>query len=84
MPGKDKRPAAIAIGDAVFAAKHGRPLAAVATHTVQYGWVRDSSGAGIDEVLVTVMRAPRTYTRKMSSRSVVTEAWLPFARCLNG
>lgn len=57
-------PAAIAVGDAVFAAKHGRPLSSVATHTVQYGWVRDSSGAGIDEALVTVMRAPRTYTRE--------------------
>lgn len=57
-------PDAVSIGDAVFAAKHGRPLSSVTTHTVQYGWVRDSSGAVIDEVLVTVMRAPRSYTRE--------------------
>ncbi|MFC5529590.1 tRNA uridine-5-carboxymethylaminomethyl(34) synthesis GTPase MnmE [Cohnella yongneupensis] len=33
------------------------------THTVQYGWIVDPrSGAMLDEVLVTVMRGPRSFT----------------------
>src|SRR4030095_9245342 len=43
--------------------KNSRKPAEAATHTVQFGRiVRD--GKQIDEVLLTVMRAPRTYTRE--------------------
>ena len=34
----------------------------VPTHTVHYGHIKDDSGERIDEVLVTVMRAPRSFT----------------------
>ncbi len=34
----------------------------VPSHTVQYGWARDAQGNPIDEVLYTIMRAPRTFT----------------------
>lgn len=36
---------------------------AAATHTIQYGHIRDN-GRVVDEVLVAVMRAPRTFTRE--------------------
>ncbi len=32
------------------------------THTVHYGFIADETGEKVDEVLVTVMRAPRTFT----------------------
>lgn len=34
------------------------------THTVHYGFIKNEAGEKIDEVLVTVMRAPRTFTRE--------------------
>jgi len=39
------------------------PLSRAATHTLHYGHIK-REGRVIDEVLVTVMRAPRTYTRE--------------------
>ncbi|MEG3069344.1 MAG: hypothetical protein RQM95_14510 [Syntrophaceticus schinkii] len=36
----------------------------VASHTVTLGYIYDDQGDIIDEVLVCVMRAPRTYTRE--------------------
>lgn len=38
-------------------------LREVPTHTVHYGWIRDpDSGSVLDEVLVTVMKGPRSFT----------------------
>jgi tRNA modification GTPase len=37
-------------------------LSRVASHTVHHAWLHDESGDILDEALVTVMRAPRTYT----------------------
>ena len=51
---------AVEIGDTVFRGKDG--LADAESHTVHYGFVVNSKGEKIDEVLVTVMRAPRTFT----------------------
>ncbi len=52
---------AVEIVNKVFS---GAELAAVPTHTVHYGYIVNASGERIDEVLVTVMRAPRTFTRE--------------------
>ena len=41
----------------------GKDLTTVNSHTVHYGHIFDESGI-IDEVLVSVFRAPRTYTRE--------------------
>ena len=38
-------------------------LADVASHTIHYGSIQ-SQGHAIDEVLVSIMLAPRTYTRE--------------------
>lgn len=51
---------AIEIADKIFRGKD--KLANAETHTVHYGFIVDSNGRRIDEVLVTVMRAPRTFT----------------------
>ncbi|MCX6905557.1 MAG: tRNA uridine-5-carboxymethylaminomethyl(34) synthesis GTPase MnmE, partial [Verrucomicrobia bacterium] len=41
----------------------GLPPSAAPTHTVHYGWIV-RQGKKVDEVLLCVMRAPRTYTRE--------------------
>jgi tRNA modification GTPase len=38
------------------------PLTDVPTHTVHHAWLHDREGRVLDETLVSVMRAPRTYT----------------------
>ncbi len=58
-------PDALAIGQRVFrpTSRAAQPLSTVASHTVHYGHiVRD--GCAVDEVLVSVFRAPRTFTRE--------------------
>lgn len=58
-------PTAFAVADAIFepAGKQALKPSAAPTHTIHYGRiVRD--GRSIDEVLVSVMRAPRTFTRE--------------------
>ncbi|WP_028550657.1 tRNA uridine-5-carboxymethylaminomethyl(34) synthesis GTPase MnmE [Paenibacillus sp. UNC451MF] len=52
---------AVAAADRVFFGKS--KLSEVATHTVHYGFIKDpATMERIDEVLVTVMRAPRSFT----------------------
>lgn len=56
-------PCAIAAADLLFRSPGGKKkLKDAATHTIHYGSVCDPEGREIDEVLVSVMRAPRTYT----------------------
>jgi len=56
MSGKD----AIEICDKVY--KGRNKLSDVKSHTINYGFIVDETGKKVDEVLVSVMRAPRTYT----------------------
>ena len=53
-------PRALAVADALFCATRGRP-SEFATHTVHHGTIRHD-GDLLDEVLLTVMRAPHSYT----------------------
>lgn len=54
---------AIAIADKLFRGR--QPLESVASHTIVYGHLRDvDEEEMMEEVMVTVMRAPRTYTRE--------------------
>ncbi|SFS37358.1 tRNA uridine-5-carboxymethylaminomethyl(34) synthesis GTPase MnmE [Marininema halotolerans] len=56
-------PESIVMVDRLYQGKHS--LQEVETHTVRYGHIIDPlSNHSIDEVLVTVMRAPRTFTRE--------------------
>lgn len=53
---------AIEICDSVFKGKS--PLKDAESHTISYGHIINRDGELVDEVLVSVMRAPRTYTRE--------------------
>ena len=52
---------AVAISDSIYRGK--APLSGAASHTVHYGGIW-ADGQKLDEVLVSVFRAPRTYTRE--------------------
>ena len=70
---------ALAIADKIFLAKDGQKPSAYKTYSVHYGWIigrqasntedsrRKTHDAGrkiIDEVLLTVMRSPKSYTKE--------------------
>ena len=57
LSGKD----ALAIADRIFAAKRKTLPSQFSSHTVHYGWIKDGEEV-LDEVLLTVMRAPHSYT----------------------
>ncbi|MDD5173831.1 MAG: tRNA uridine-5-carboxymethylaminomethyl(34) synthesis GTPase MnmE [Candidatus Omnitrophota bacterium] len=50
---------AIEIADSIFVSKDGKRVSDYGTYTVHYGQIVD-----IDEVLLTVMRAPKSYTKE--------------------
>ena len=69
MSGRD----CLKIADRIFKGKDGVLPSRFKSHTVRYGWILEKSAAKggsasggkvIDEVLLTVMRAPKTYTRE--------------------
>ena len=61
LSGKD----AVEIADRLFLPPGVKKLKDASSHTITYGFIVDpSQRRKIDEVLVTVMRAPRTYTRE--------------------
>ncbi|MBS4175195.1 tRNA uridine-5-carboxymethylaminomethyl(34) synthesis GTPase MnmE [Bacillus sp. FJAT-49736] len=56
---------AITIADKVFRGVHGKRLKDVSSHTIHYGHIFDSEkNEIIEEVMVSVMRAPKTFTRE--------------------
>ena len=56
---------AISIADRIFVSPAGKLPSGVRSHSVIYGFIKDpDTSEKIDEVIVTVMRAPRTYTRE--------------------
>lgn len=58
---------AISISDKCFRAKSGKPLACAKANTVHYGEFIDADGTNvIDDVLVSVYRAPHSYTGEES------------------
>ena len=55
---------AVEIASKVFFGSQGRRVCDFSTHTLHVGELRDpDTGIRLDEVLVAVMKAPRTYTR---------------------
>lgn len=58
ISGKD----AIAVADRVYRSASDQQLASFETHTIHYGHCCDAQGKWIDEVLVSIMKAPRSYT----------------------
>ncbi|MCA9398351.1 MAG: tRNA uridine-5-carboxymethylaminomethyl(34) synthesis GTPase MnmE [Candidatus Omnitrophica bacterium] len=61
LSGKDALP----ICDRIFqSVKANTKPSQLKSHTVNYGWVVDQKGERIDEVLLTIMRAPKSYTKE--------------------
>ncbi|NQT90030.1 MAG: tRNA uridine-5-carboxymethylaminomethyl(34) synthesis GTPase MnmE [Candidatus Omnitrophica bacterium] len=56
-------PSTLEIVDKVFLPRNGARLSEFKSHTIHYGHIADN-GRVIDEVLLMVMRAPKTYTRE--------------------
>ena len=58
-------PGALEIADSVFRCSSKNKLSTSPSHTIHYGHVRHpKTGEVLDEALVSIMRAPRTYTRE--------------------
>lgn len=57
-------PRAIEIAQRVFVLPPGRAVSRFISHRVQYGFVVDEQGMRVDEVMLCVMRQPRSYTRE--------------------
>lgn len=55
-------PEAITVADKVFTPRHGEALRGRAGYTLVFGDVRRSDGSLVDEVVVSVFRAPHSYT----------------------
>lgn len=56
---------AIPIANKLFRGVHGKKLANVATHTIHYGHLIDpDSSEVVEEVMVSVMKAPKTFTKE--------------------
>lgn len=58
-------PSAVEIAREIFKPPNDIDLAEVESHTLHYGFIYDSQGGkNVDEVLVSVMKSPTTYTRE--------------------
>ena len=60
-------PDAIRITDSIFSSASGHPLASAAPYTLSFGQITDADGTVIDQVLVSVFRAPRSFTGQDST-----------------
>ena len=56
--------AAISTVDQAFLSPKGRSLASANNWSLSYGWIVSATGEKLDEVVVSVMRAPHSYTRE--------------------
>ena len=55
---------AISIVDKIFRAANKKSLMDIDSHTITYGHIINQSGKVLDEVLVMLMKAPKTFTRE--------------------
>ena len=69
-------PEAIEIAEKDIVSPSGKKLSDVPTHTIHYGHIKDpDENKIIEEVMVTVMRAPKTFTREDVIEIIVTPAF---------
>lgn len=74
---------AIRIADIIFSSPSGKSIAGARSHTILYGHiVEPGKGAVVDEVLVSIMRAPRTFTREDAVEINCHGGMLPLRRVL--
>ncbi len=53
---------AIPTAEKIFRSKNKKKLAETDTYNMLYGYIIDSGGSIVDEVVITIMRGPRSYT----------------------
>ena len=58
---------AITITDKIFQSANGKSLEEAKPYTLHYGEIKDKDGSTIDDVLVSVFRAPHSYTGENST-----------------
>ena len=58
---------AVSITDRIFEMKNQKKLEDMPTHTIHYGHIHDGDEV-IDEVMVVLMRGPKSYTREIRLR----------------
>ncbi|MBN1298886.1 MAG: tRNA uridine-5-carboxymethylaminomethyl(34) synthesis GTPase MnmE, partial [Actinobacteria bacterium] len=52
----------IKIADKIFKAKNNKTVKSMPTYTIAYGIIEDENGEIIDQVILTLMRSPKSYT----------------------
>lgn len=57
---------AIEMADKIFTSANGKPLVEAKPNTIHYGELKDKEGNTIDDVLVSVFKAPHSYTGENS------------------
>ena len=60
-------PEAIRLTDSIFRAASGHPFASAAPYTLSYGQIVDTDGSTVDDVLISVFRAPHSFTGQDST-----------------
>ena len=60
-------PDAIRLTDSIFKSASGHPLASAAPYTLCYGQIVDTDGTTVDDVLISVFRAPHSFTGQDST-----------------
>ena len=55
---------ALEVADKIYKNEYGKTLSGVKSHTIHHGYAVKGDGTTIDEVLVSVMREPHTYTEQ--------------------
>ena len=58
--------ASIRMTDKIFSRANGRPLVEAIPYTIHYGELKDKDGNTIDDVLVSIFKAPHSYTGENS------------------
>ncbi|MDP2167719.1 MAG: tRNA uridine-5-carboxymethylaminomethyl(34) synthesis GTPase MnmE [Thermodesulfovibrionales bacterium] len=79
LSGKD----AVDIAERIFSPAGGKSLREAKSHRILYGFIKaPETGEAVDEALVTVMRAPRTYTREDVVEINCHGGYIPLSRVL--
>jgi len=55
---------ALGVADRVFRTAAGGKPSELPSHSLNYGWVVEASGQAVDEAMLGIMKAPRSYTRE--------------------
>ncbi len=55
---------ALNIVDRIFKGKNKKSLLTQRSFSLRYGWIIDKDGQVVDEVVISIMRAPKSYTRQ--------------------